>query len=137
MGVAAVASSRPTTYPHLFHWYALLSSATAMTINQPSVGLGIAVLRVNGTVESNVGNGVMQAMAVTATLWPIFFAAVLGPMLKAVALYKAERGVKLGVRGSSLCIIPVVAEIVSDPRSALSEPDTCQHSPWMCRASDP
>jgi hypothetical protein len=39
----------------------------------------------------------MQAMAVTATLWPIFFAAVLGPVLKALALHRAERGVKLGV----------------------------------------
>lgn len=42
----------------------------------------------------------MQAMAVTATLWPIFFAAVLAPMLKAVAQYRAERGVKLGVNKS-------------------------------------
>jgi hypothetical protein len=40
----------------------------------------------------------MQAMAVTATLWPILFAAVLGPTLKAAALHHAERGVKLGVR---------------------------------------
>lgn len=39
-------------------------------------------------------------MAVTATLWPILFAAVLGPMLKAVTRYWAERGAKLGVSTS-------------------------------------
>lgn len=62
-----------------------------------NTGLGIAVLHYNNKAESDGGNVIRQAMAVTATLWPILFAAVLGPMLKAVALYRAERGVKLGV----------------------------------------
>lgn len=51
----------------------------------------------NNRAESDGGNVIRQAMAVTATLWPILFAAAFGPMLKAVALYRAERGVKLGV----------------------------------------
>jgi hypothetical protein len=38
----------------------------------------------------------MQAMAVTSTLWPILFAAVLGPTLKALALHYAVSGAKLG-----------------------------------------
>ena len=110
MAVAAVASFCPTAYPDLFHWYAVMSLVTVMTTDWPSVGLGVIVLKVNGTVESNLGNAVMQAMAVTATLWPILFAAVLGPMLKAVALYNAERGTKLGVCCFFLHIIPVVAK---------------------------
>jgi hypothetical protein len=47
--------------------------------------------------ESDSGNNIMQAMAVTSTLWPILFAAVLGPTLKALALHHAVRGVRLGV----------------------------------------
>ncbi|KAJ8110834.1 hypothetical protein OPT61_g6417 [Boeremia exigua] len=62
-----------------------------------SIGLGIAVLHYNNKAESDAGNVTKQAMSVTATLWPILFAAVLGPMLKAVVRYWAERGAKLGV----------------------------------------
>ncbi|KAI8939241.1 hypothetical protein NX059_005067 [Plenodomus lindquistii] len=61
------------------------------------IGLGIAVLRINGQAKSATGNAIMQAMAVTSTLWPILFAAVLGPMLKALALHHAVRGARLGV----------------------------------------
>jgi hypothetical protein len=57
----------------------------------------MAVLTVNGKAKSHAGDTIMQAMAVTSTLWPILYSAVLGPMLKAIALYRAERGTKLGV----------------------------------------
>jgi hypothetical protein len=51
--------------------------------------LGVAVVIVNGKAESR------------STLWPILFAAVVGPMLRAAALYRAERGAKLGVSTDS------------------------------------
>jgi hypothetical protein len=63
--------------------------------------LGVAVVIVNGKAESRAGKILKQAMAVTSTLWPILFAAVVGPMLRAAALYRAERGAKLGVSTDS------------------------------------
>jgi hypothetical protein len=36
-------------------------------------------------------------LGVIATLWPILFAAVIGPLFKAIASHRAERGTKLGV----------------------------------------
>jgi hypothetical protein len=54
------------------------------------------VLNLDKEAESDSGNSIMQAMAVTSTLWPILFAAVLGPTLKALALHYAVSGAKLG-----------------------------------------
>jgi hypothetical protein len=51
----------------------------------------------------------MQAMAITATVWPILYAAVLGPLVKAIALYVAQRGTKLGVN----CYKPSVKHIAN------------------------
>ncbi|KAF4493862.1 hypothetical protein FAGAP_10004 [Fusarium agapanthi] len=39
---------------------------------------------------------VLEVLSVASTLWPILFAAVLGPLLKSIALFRAERGSKLG-----------------------------------------
>ncbi|KAH7394396.1 hypothetical protein BKA66DRAFT_299245 [Pyrenochaeta sp. MPI-SDFR-AT-0127] len=75
----------------------LLPHVVLLLIPVASVGLGISVLRINGHAESNIGNSLVQAMAVISTLWPILFAAVLGPMLKAVALHFAARGARLGI----------------------------------------
>ncbi|KAF1935284.1 hypothetical protein EJ02DRAFT_361858, partial [Clathrospora elynae] len=77
--------------------YRLLPHFILVLVPLASVGLGIAVLCIDGEPESGKGNALQQAMAVTATLWPILFAAVLGPMLKAFALYRAERGTKVGL----------------------------------------
>jgi hypothetical protein len=66
--------------------------------NLRNIGLGIAVLYYNNKAESNGGDITKQAMAVTATLWPILFAATLGTMLKAAVLFWAQRGARLGVR---------------------------------------
>ncbi|KAF2847242.1 hypothetical protein T440DRAFT_456651 [Plenodomus tracheiphilus IPT5] len=75
----------------------MLPHVLLLLVPLAAIGLGIAVLRVNGGAESTTGNAVTQAMRVTATLWPILFAAVLGPTLKAVMLYYAQRGTKLGL----------------------------------------
>jgi hypothetical protein len=65
-------------------------------LTQRTAGLGFSVLSLDKKAESDSGNGIMQAMAVTSTLWPILFAAVLGPTLKALALHRALRGARLG-----------------------------------------
>ncbi|KAJ4315974.1 hypothetical protein N0V84_008108 [Fusarium piperis] len=46
--------------------------------------------------ESSFGNNVRETLQVASTLWPISFAAVLGPFLKTMALYRAEKGSTLG-----------------------------------------
>lgn len=63
-----------------------------------SKGLGIRALRLENHGESASGAAIMQAMNVASTIWPLAFAAVVGSMVKAFALYKAERGTKLGVK---------------------------------------
>jgi hypothetical protein len=60
-------------------------------------GLAIAVVRLNGRDESASGDAILQALAVSATIWPILFAAVVGTLVKAIALYSAQRGTTLGV----------------------------------------
>lgn len=50
----------------------------------------MAIHLLDSKAESSVGNKVMQVASVTATLWSIAFAAVVGPMLNALALYYAE-----------------------------------------------
>ncbi|KAF2754488.1 hypothetical protein EJ05DRAFT_143158 [Pseudovirgaria hyperparasitica] len=53
------------------------------------------IWRLGGRERSEGGDRVVLAMGVASTLWPIGFAAVMGPMLKSVALWAAERGVTL------------------------------------------
>jgi hypothetical protein len=49
-------------------------------------------------------------MGVASTLWPIAFAAVLGPLLRTVALYKAERGVTIRVCTTTMsCLSQLIA----------------------------
>lgn len=55
---------------------------------------------INGNAECKAGEAIVQATTVSATLWPIAFAAVVGPMVKAIVLHSAERGTTLGVRRS-------------------------------------
>ncbi|EEU43374.1 uncharacterized protein NECHADRAFT_45002, partial [Fusarium vanettenii 77-13-4] len=57
--------------------------------------LGI-VASLHNQEESSFGNNVREALQVASTLWPISFAAVLGPFLKTLALYRAEKGSTLG-----------------------------------------
>lgn len=40
----------------------------------------------------------MLVAGIASTLWSIAFAAVVGPTMRTLALYKAERGVALRVR---------------------------------------
>jgi hypothetical protein len=45
--------------------------------------------------QSSFGDRVVEVLRIASTLWPISFAAVLGPFLKTIALLKAERGTTL------------------------------------------
>ncbi|KAF4468109.1 hypothetical protein FALBO_5009 [Fusarium albosuccineum] len=46
--------------------------------------------------RSGFGDNVLEVLQIASTLWPISFAAVLGPALKTLALHSAERGSRLG-----------------------------------------
>ncbi|RSL96385.1 hypothetical protein CEP52_011513 [Fusarium oligoseptatum] len=46
----------------------------------------------NNKEQSSFGDDVLEALQVASTLWPISFAAVVGPCLKTLALHRAERG---------------------------------------------
>lgn len=55
-------------------------------------------------------------MGVASTVWPIAFAAVIGALVRAVALFKAERGTSLGV-SSFIRLDPVVfSHLLTDLR---------------------
>jgi hypothetical protein len=45
--------------------------------------------------QSSFGDAVIEVLLITSTLWPVTFAAVIGPSLKSIALLKAERGTTL------------------------------------------
>ncbi|RGP73563.1 hypothetical protein FLONG3_6300 [Fusarium longipes] len=57
--------------------------------------LGI-VANLDGEKKSYFGDNVLEVLQLASTLWPISFAAVLGPFLKTLALFKAERGATVG-----------------------------------------
>lgn len=50
----------------------------------------------NGRKQSSLGDDVLEVLQLASTLWPISFAAVVGPFLKTLALFKAERGATVG-----------------------------------------
>ncbi|KAF5968278.1 hypothetical protein FCOIX_11526 [Fusarium coicis] len=57
--------------------------------------LGI-VASLHNKKKSSFGESTLEALQLAATLWPISFAAVVGPFLKTLALFSAERGTSLG-----------------------------------------
>lgn len=57
--------------------------------------LGI-VASLHNQEQSEFGDNVREVLRVASTFWPILFAAVLGPFLRTVALYRAEKGSTLG-----------------------------------------
>lgn len=99
---ANAAACRCLTDPVRFHWYFLPGCAMSPPIKLLTsfIALGIMIKSLNNKDESDTGNAVTQAARVASTLWPIAFAAVVGPMLRAIALYKAEKGTSLGVQST-------------------------------------
>ncbi|UZP42778.1 hypothetical protein NXS19_010594 [Fusarium pseudograminearum] len=50
----------------------------------------------SGKKQSSFGDNTLEVLQIASTFWPISFAAVIGPFLRTVALYCAERGSTLG-----------------------------------------
>ncbi|KAK8193486.1 uncharacterized protein BKA78DRAFT_352105 [Phyllosticta capitalensis] len=59
--------------------------------------LGISIACLKNKPKSSTSEVIVQAAKYAATFWPIAFAAVVGSMVRAIALYRAERGDKLRV----------------------------------------
>ncbi|KAF4991419.1 hypothetical protein FGRMN_7822, partial [Fusarium graminum] len=58
--------------------------------------LAILICLLNGQPITPYGDAVREAIGVASTLWPIALAAVIGALLRAAALFQAERGTRLG-----------------------------------------
>ncbi|KAL6914560.1 hypothetical protein FSST1_012320 [Fusarium sambucinum] len=54
------------------------------------------VAHLYGKKQSSFGDNILEVLQLASTLWPISFAAVIGPFLRTLALYCAERGATLG-----------------------------------------
>ncbi|KAF2137023.1 uncharacterized protein K452DRAFT_279190 [Aplosporella prunicola CBS 121167] len=70
---------------------------TKLTLTNSVSALGVSVLYIRGKTHSDARDVVTQAARVASTIWPIAFAAVIGPMIQVFALDKAERGTSLGM----------------------------------------
>ncbi|XEU97375.1 hypothetical protein FSHL1_002661 [Fusarium sambucinum] len=77
-------------------WHNLLLSSSLFFIPAPFIVLAVYIVSLNQQPESQLGSRVLEAASIAATLWPIAFAAVLGTVLRSVALYSCERGTTLG-----------------------------------------
>ncbi len=59
--------------------------------------LGFAVLGLDGNKRSSFGDGVIELGKYGATAFPIIFAAIAARLFKALALWRSEKGAKIGV----------------------------------------
>ncbi|PHH92973.1 hypothetical protein CDD83_2806 [Cordyceps sp. RAO-2017] len=80
--------------PSLF-WRVILP-AHLLLVPVAYIALISIVLSLNDREQSSFGDNVLQVLQIASTLWPLSFAAVMGPFLKILALYRAERGSTLG-----------------------------------------
>ncbi|EEU47163.1 uncharacterized protein NECHADRAFT_77349 [Fusarium vanettenii 77-13-4] len=62
----------------------------------PFITLAVYMYQLNNQPISSHGGDVLDAMGVASTVWPIAFAAVIGALVRTIALFKAERGTSLG-----------------------------------------
>ncbi|QPC79977.1 hypothetical protein HYE68_010729 [Fusarium pseudograminearum] len=78
-------------------WWWRVGAAAALLIVPTAylVLIGI-VAHLSGKKQSSFGDDTLEVLQLASTLWPISFAAVIGPFLKTLALYSAERGSTLG-----------------------------------------
>jgi hypothetical protein len=54
-------------------------------------------LRLNGQPKSAYGENLKAVTLLSPTIFPIVYAAILGKLLHRIGLYKAERGLTMGV----------------------------------------
>jgi hypothetical protein len=71
------------------------------------IALGIVALKLNQKEASEFGNYFLEANRYGPTVFPIVFAAVIGRLMKAVALWRCENDASLGVSYSRrhACVI--------------------------------
>lgn len=86
------------SYTKSLLWSVYPDSSRPISITNRVTVLGICILQLKNKEESASGMAVMQVVNVASTVWPLAFAAVVGPMAKTLALYQAERGTTLGVK---------------------------------------
>jgi hypothetical protein len=61
-------------------------------------------LGLNGHPKSDYGDNIKAVTLLSPTIFPIVYAAILGKLLHRIGLYKAERGVTMGVSPSASSI---------------------------------
>ncbi|KPA42804.1 hypothetical protein FLAG1_04241 [Fusarium langsethiae] len=78
-------------------WFWRVGAAAALLVVPAAylVLIGI-VAHLSGRKQSLFGDDTLEVLQLASTLWPISFAAVVGPFLRTLALYCAERGSTLG-----------------------------------------
>lgn len=62
-----------------------------------SIALTAVAISLDNVSLSETGSVIQQAIALSPTVFPIVFAAIVGRFFRSLGLYWAERGVKLGV----------------------------------------
>jgi hypothetical protein len=62
---------------------------------------GVCALQLDGKPLSDYGSHIVNAAKLGPTIFPIIFAAVVGRLMKSLALWRAEKGTNLGVSNPS------------------------------------
>jgi len=71
-------------------------SVCSLTMN-PAAALAATAVSLDKKPTSRTGRAVQQAISLSPTIFPVIFAAVIGKFFRALGLFGAERGIKLGV----------------------------------------
>lgn len=96
--------------------------------------LAAFIWALDGRQQSTQGDHVIQAMGIASTLWPIAFAAVLGPTLRTVALFRAERGITIRVC-SCLMLLGQTIDRHAGSRNAIQQPNVDQYDKGLHQLS--
>ncbi|KAF4625752.1 hypothetical protein G7Y89_g12413 [Cudoniella acicularis] len=75
----------------------LVSDTAMLCVALGFLILGVFMIKMNGTEASNWGDIVLRVTKIAPTIWPLVFTAIVGNLLKGLALYRAENGTTLGV----------------------------------------
>lgn len=68
------------------------------SISNAWVALTAAAISLDNKSTSKSGSIIQQAIALSPTVFPIVFAAIVGRFFRSLGLYWAERSVKLGIK---------------------------------------
>ncbi|KAI8685047.1 hypothetical protein NCS57_00172700 [Fusarium keratoplasticum] len=78
-------------------WFWRVSvSILLITIPVAYIILVAMVAYFNDKEQSPLGDDILEVLQIASTLWPISFAAIAGPCLKTLALYRTEQGSSIG-----------------------------------------